>query len=216
MIYAENIFVFLIAPFIVGLFLLKEESKRFVGFFIIGATICLLSSYINSFFAGACGMSSIEAIIKITPMIEEVMKALPLLFYMIIFLPKQENMLQSALALSIGFATFENCCYVVSNGADDFYFVLIRGFSVGIMHILCGIMLGYALGFCSTRKSFTWLGVFSSITLCISYHAIYNLIVSGEDTWQLYGYFLPFITIIVVALVRILMPIINPTKQSIP
>ncbi|MFI3325381.1 MAG: PrsW family glutamic-type intramembrane protease [Clostridia bacterium] len=209
MIYAENILVFLVAPFIIGLFLLKGESRRFVAFFLVGSTVCLLSSYINSFIAGVCEMSSVDAIIKVTPMIEEVMKALPLLFYMIIFVPKKDNILMCSIATGIGFATFENCCYVVTQGADDFYFVLIRGFAVGIMHILCSLALGYSLGFGTRQKHFSWLGVFASVSICISYHAIYNLLVSGEGAWQFYGYFMPFVTAVVIIIIKNLMPIIK-------
>lgn len=214
MIYAENILVLLVAPFFVGLFFLKREMKRFVGFFLIGAIICLLSSYINSFIAGLYGMPSIDAIIKITPVIEEVMKSLPLLFCMIIFTPKKEIIFHSAIALSIGFATFENCCYIVNHGAEDIYFILIRGFSVGTMHLLCGAMMGFALAFSISKKVISWIAIYASITLCISYHAIYNLIVSGGDHWQLYGYFLPFATVILLLIIKHSLPLIRHPKTT--
>ncbi len=209
MIYAENIFIFLAAPFIVGFFLMKGESRRFIGFFLVGAITCLLSSYINSFIASLCGMTSTEAIIKITPIIEEVMKVLPLLFYIIIFIPVRETIFASSIAIGIGFATFENCCYVVTNGADDIYFVLIRGFAVGIMHILCAAVIGFTLGFGNNQKHFSWIGVFASVSICISYHAIYNLMVSGSSLWQMYGYFMPFVTAVIVIIIINLMPIIR-------
>ncbi|MFI3236556.1 MAG: PrsW family glutamic-type intramembrane protease [Lachnospiraceae bacterium] len=205
MIYAENILVLLVAPFVVGFFLLKGESRRFVGFFSVGALICLLASCMNSFVAGICGMSSTEAIIKITPVIEEVMKVLPLLFYMIVFLPKKDDIFKSSVALGIGFATYENCCYVISMGADDFYFILIRGFAVGIMHILCAVALGFALGFSDRQTHFAWLGVFASVSACIAYHSIYNLMVSGNATWQIYGFFMPFATVVMILVVKNIM-----------
>lgn len=208
MIYAENVLIFLIAPFVAGLFLLKGESRRFVGFFLTGAVICLLSSYINSFVAGVLGLSSIEAIIEITPMVEEVMKALPLLFFMIIFTPKKETIFQCAIAVGIGFATFENCCYVITQGAEDITFVLIRGFAVGIMHVLCAAMLGFALSFGNAQQHFAWLGVFASIAICITYHSVYNLMVSGGGAWQLYGYFMPFLTIIGIIFIKNLLPLL--------
>lgn len=209
MIYAENIFIFLVAPFIVGLFLLKGETRRFIGFFLVGSVACLLSSYINSFIAGVCDMTSTQAIVKVTPIIEEVMKVLPLLFYMIIFMPEKNRIFKCSVALGIGFATFENCCYVVANGADDIYFVLIRGFAVGIMHVLCAVVLGFALGFGARRNHFSWIGVFASVSICVSYHAIYNLMVSGGERWQLYGYFMPFVMVIVIVIAKTLLPIIK-------
>ncbi len=208
MIYAENILIFLVAPFVTGLFLLRGESRRFVGFFLMGALVCLLSSYINSFVAGMLGMSSIEAMIQITPAVEEIMKALPLLFFMIVFIPQKETIFQCAVAVGIGFATFENCCYVITNGAGDITFVLIRGFAVGIMHVLCAAMLGFSLGFGDTQTHFTWLGVFASVAICVTYHSVYNLMISGGGVWQLYGYFMPFLTAVGIIFIKNLLPLL--------
>lgn len=212
MIYTENILIFLAAPFVIGLFLLRGESRRFVTFFLVGTVVCLLSSYINSFFTALCGMTSTEAIVEITPIVEEVMKALPLLFYMIIFTPSKNTIFKCAIATGIGFATFENCCYVVTQGAGDIYFVLIRGFAVGIMHILCSAVLGFVLGIGKNQNHFSWVGVFASVSICISYHAVYNLMVSGNGTWQLYGYFMPFVSAVAIIVVKNLMPILKKNK----
>lgn len=124
-------------------------------------------------------MTAIEATIKITPIIEEMTKALPLLFYMIVFTPSKERIFHCAIAIGIGFATYENCCYVVANGATDLYFVLIRGFAVGIMHLLCAAVLGYIFGLGDEQSHFSWIGVYTGVCICVSYHAIYNLMVSG-------------------------------------
>ncbi len=205
MIYLENILIVLSAPFIIGLFLLKGETNQFIGFFLIGLITSFLSSYVNSFVALLFGMDPMEAVVKITPMIEELLKNIPLVFYMFIFMPKPENIFKLSVAIGIGFATFENCCYVVNNGADSFYFVLIRGFSAGIMHILCAVLLGFALSKLTiSHKFFYWVGIYTSMGICITYHAIYNLLVSSQSNYQLIGYFMPIVTVcIVVTLINI-------------
>ncbi len=199
MIYLENILIFLSAPFFIGIFLLQGEARRFILFFLLGLIASFLSAYVNSFVVLIFNFDSMEAVIKITPMIEELLKSLPLIFYMIIFSPKSENIFKLSVAIGIGFATFENCCYVVNNGADTFYFVLIRGFSAGIMHILCAVLLGFALGKITiSNKFFYWVGIYTSIAICITYHAIYNLLVSFQSNWQLIGYFMPIVTVAVI------------------
>ena len=202
MTYAENILIFLLAPLVIGFLLLKGETKRFIGFFLVGAVICLLSSYINSFIVGISGMPQTESLIKLTPVVEELMKAFPLLFYAIIFMPDNENIFKSAVAVGIGFATFENCCFIVGSGADNLSFVLIRGFAAGIVHILCAAGFGCGLSLMTTRKHLPWYGIFASLCISTTYHSIYNLLVSANGTAQTIGYFMPFITAVLVIVIK--------------
>lgn len=202
MTYAENILIFLVAPLVIGFFLLKGETKRFIGFFLTGAVICLFSSYINSFIAGISGMPQEEVLIKLTPMVEELMKALPVLFYVIVFMPNNESIFKSAIAVGLGFATFENCCFIVGNGAENLSFVLIRGFAAGIVHTLCAASLGCGLSLMNTRKHLPWYGAFASLCICITYHAIYNLLVSANGFWQRIGYIMPFAMAVMIIIVK--------------
>jgi RsiW-degrading membrane proteinase PrsW (M82 family) len=212
MTYAENILIVLIAPLVIGFFLLKGETKRFIGFFLAGTVICLLSSYINSFLAGISAMPQEEVMIKLTPMVEEVMKALPLLFYVIVFAPDNEHIFKAAIAVALGFATFENCCFVVGAGAENLSFVLTRGFAAGIVHTICGAAFGCGLSLMNTRKHLPGYGIFASLCLCITYHAIYNLVVSANGTWQRIGYFMPFITAVLVIVLKYIVSLIIKRK----
>ena len=75
------------------------------------------------------------------------MKLLPLLFYLWVFEPDPRALPGAAIAIAVGFATFENVCYLAENGADNFTFLLIRGFSAGALHILCGILSGFGVSY---------------------------------------------------------------------
>ena len=86
------------------------------------------------------------AAIEITPVCEEVMKLLPLLFFYLIFEPEPKEMPAAAIAIAVGFATFENVCYLTENGAANFNFLLIRGISAGALHLLCGVLSGFGAG----------------------------------------------------------------------
>ena len=44
--------------------------------------------------------------------------------------------------IALVFATFENVCYLIQNGADRFSFIFFRGFGTGAMHVLCGLIVG--------------------------------------------------------------------------
>ncbi|MFI3313864.1 MAG: PrsW family glutamic-type intramembrane protease [Eubacteriales bacterium] len=194
MIYAENILIFLGAPLLIGLIMLKGETRRFIGFFLLGTVVCLLCSYINAFVTAVTNTDVTQSVIKLTPIVEEVMKALPLLFYIAVFLPKNDEILSSSLALGIGFATFENCCLVTISGADSLSYALVRGFAAGTMHILCAAILGHALTLSNARRYLLPMGTFASVAIAITFHAIYNLLVSAEGTWKILGYFMPLVT----------------------
>ena len=48
--------------------------------------VCMLSAYVNSFFMSAYGADEMIAAIEITPVCEELIKLLPLLFYFLMSL----------------------------------------------------------------------------------------------------------------------------------
>ena len=70
-----------------------------------------------------------------------------LLFYFLIFGPEKKQVTHAAIALAVGFATFENVCYLTENGASQFSFLLNRGISAGALHILCGILIGCGMAY---------------------------------------------------------------------
>ncbi len=201
MIYAENVLVFLVAPMTVGLFFLKGETRGFIAMFLVGAVACLLCTYVNTFVT-ALASDVEESVIRLTPIVEECMKALPLLFCFVVFQMNQDDIWKAAVSLGIGFATFENCCHVIMNGADSFSYMLIRGFAAGIMHVICAMIFGYSLMLLHTRRYILALGAFSAICMCITYHSIYNLLVSSYGTWQTLGYIMPLVTITIVLVIR--------------
>jgi hypothetical protein len=75
---------------------------------------------------------------EITPVVEEIMKLLPLLFYLLVFEPEAGAGADAMLVIAVSFATFENVCWLVENGAEQLDFLLLRGFGTGAMHVVCG------------------------------------------------------------------------------
>ena len=87
MTYIENIFICLAIPMLLSLFFTKGSTRTYTIFVIAGMGMCLLSAYVNSFFMGIYRADTTIAAIEITPFCEEVMKLLPLLFFILIFEP---------------------------------------------------------------------------------------------------------------------------------
>ena len=112
MTYIENIFICIAIPLILSLFFRTGKERRFTAFVIVGMGICLLSAYVSSFFVGYYGAGSVASVVEITPVCEEVMKVLPLLFYLAVFEPNPRDITSASLGIAVGFGTFENVCYL--------------------------------------------------------------------------------------------------------
>ena len=197
MIYMEYIFVCMIAPLLIAIFMLKGEARRFIGFFILGIAACLLSAYINSFVAvnlndqGHVSLTFSQMLVQVTPVLEEMMKALPVFFFIALVRPGREDIVPVAIAVGLGFATFENIYYITQYGATDFAFALIRGFSAGVMHTICAAILGYGMARIYERKWIVLPGALALICAASTFHAIYNLLSSSYGAWRTAGYILP-------------------------
>ena len=191
MTYIENIFICIAIPLILSLFFRTGKERRFTIFVIVGMGICLLSAYVSSFFVGYYGASSVASVVEITPVCEEVMKVLPLLFYLVVFEPNPGDITSAALGIAVGFGTFENVCYLTENGAESFSILLIRGISAGALHILCGIAVGYGVAHVFRRSWIALTGTVGIVDACIVFHGVYNLLISGDGGWKTAGYLFP-------------------------
>lgn len=206
MTYVENIFICLAIPMILSLFFTKGATRFFTIFVTIGMGVCLLSAYVSSFFMGCYGVDMTGTAIEITPVCEEVMKLLPLLFFLLIFEPEKQYVPMAALAIAVGFATLENVCYLTENGADNFYFLLIRGVSAGALHILCGVASGFGMAYVFWHRWLALTGTVGILGTCVSFHAIYNLLVMAGGTFRLAGYVFPSVLLVCFYIMKRLIP----------
>ena len=127
MAHIENIFICITVPLLISLFFIKGKQRSFTMFICIGIRICMASAYVNSFFMTMYGADAVSTAIQIAPVCEEIMKLLPLLFFILIFEPRPGEIIPAAIAIAAGFATFENVCYLSENGAGDIALLLVRG-----------------------------------------------------------------------------------------
>ena len=203
MTYIENIFTCLAIPLLLPVFFTK---RRFTLFVVIGMGICLISAYISSFFMGYYDAEATIAAIEITPVCEEVMKLLPLLFFLFVFEPKPKELPGAAIAIAVGFATFENVCYLTENGAANFSFMLIRGISAGALHILCGILSGFGISYVFRRRWLALTGIVGILGACVGFHGIYNLLVTADGAWKTAGYLFPSLLIVLLFAAKQILP----------
>lgn len=209
MAHTENIFICITVPLLISLFFIKGKQRSFTMFICIGMSICMASAYVNSFFMTMYGADAVSTAIQIAPVCEEIMKLLPLLFFILIFEPRPGEIIPAAIAIAAGFATFENVCYLSENGAGDIALLLVRGVSAGALHILCGIAMGYGIAYVFKQHWLAAAGTLGILGANIVFHAIYNLLVTSDSAWQEVGYIFPSLLILCIFVLKGLLPKIN-------
>ena len=192
--YIENVYICLAAPLLIAVICSKGKARQLLLFFFSGMTVCLLSSYVSTFLAAVQGMGTLEASLMIAPPVEECMKLLPFLFYLLIFEPEKERISGCVLMIAVGFATFENVCYMTQNGAESLMHLMIRGFGAGAMHVICGALLAGGLMLLWNRLWLRVAGTVGLLTVAITYHGIYNILVSQPGIPAIIGYLIPLTT----------------------
>ena len=183
--YIENSYICLVAPLILAIMCLRREARTSLIFVLAGMTTCLLSAYISTFIAGMLGVDPASASYEISPIVEEIMKSLPLLFYLLVFVPEKKRAISGALLVAVGFATFENVCFLISYGTSELLRLLIRGFGTGAMHVVCGMVVAMGMFLLWDRVWLQVVGAFALLCSVITFHALFNIFVNqtGVTFW---------------------------------
>ncbi len=200
--YIENIYICLAAPILAACIFLRGRSRRVMIFMLAGISMCLLSSYVSTFIAAVCGAGKLTAIIEIAPTIEEVMKFLPILFYVVVFAPdNKDETAHMVMVTAVGFATFENVCYLTANGAGNLFDLAIRGFGTGMMHVVASVMMSLGMIYLWEQLWIRLIGTIGLLSLAGTFHAVYNILVtqSGYVAWI--GYLIPILTAVLIVMI---------------
>ncbi|MBR4168543.1 MAG: PrsW family intramembrane metalloprotease [Lachnospiraceae bacterium] len=194
MIYAENILICIAIPLFVSLLFVRGEVRRYLAAFLFGMGVCLLAAYISSFLGDTVGMTENDTAVYLSPVVEELMKLLPLGFFTVMIAPKERRQTMLAVAVGAGFATFENCCYILTSGAENLGYILIRGFAVGVMHIMSILALSMWFLIAKRLKVFNFSSITVGVSIAMIFHGLYNLLVSKPGISTVLGFLMPPLT----------------------
>ncbi len=188
-------FICLAVPLSMMMLLLPSKSRQVIGFMIIGSVMALCAGEYNSLIVDVFHMPIFQATVTYTPMIEELLKMLPVLFYATVVSDHRESLLSISMAVGIGFALLENSYVMLQNPNNvDFAFALGHGFGSALVHGICTAAIGYGLSFVKKKKKVFYTGTFGLYSVACIYHAIYNLLVQSD--YQIGGLLLPILTYI--------------------
>ena len=193
MIYSENLLLCIAVPLLIAVPFTRSGVRHTILSFLTGMVVCLLAAYISGFFKTLSTMGPKDTAVYISPVVEEIMKLLPLLFYLFVNRPKDDELLQMAVAVGVGFSTFENCCYLLAVGTESLSFTLIRGMAVGVMHIVSILFFAFGLVLIRRFRAITFPAVVGALALSSTFHGLYNLLVSEPGITSRIGYCLPMV-----------------------
>lgn len=190
------------APLVLMSALADAKSRRLFGFMILGMYIAVLASEINALLALLLGdaMDYFHLTITITPVCEEILKALPLLFTAVVFCDNRDRLFQRAMSIGLGFAILENTFILIKNVESvSLLWAMIRGFSSGLMHALCTLSIGIGISLVKRRRKLFVCSTFAWLMVASIYHSTYNMLVQS-DYWYV-GVAIPAISYLPVAVV---------------
>lgn len=190
------LYICMFVPILLTVPLINRSSRSIMVFILLGISSALFISEINGVLLQLYDNDMLFVTTTITPVTEEIIKAIPVLFFAFLFSDNRDRLLTVSFAMGIGFALFENSYILIVNiDSISFGWALARGFSTALMHGLCTATVGYGMSLVRKKKKLFLCGTFSLLMLSIIYHGSYNMLVQ-ENNYKYYGFLLPVLTYI--------------------
>lgn len=184
------IFICFAVPLALMLPLLHDQSRRLVAFMLLGAAIAVSSAELNGAIRSILGLSALDVSLKTAPLLEELLKAFPVLLYAIFGSDDQKKVLPLGMSVGIGFAILENTYLLVGNLLSvSLGWALIRGLATSLMHGMCTFIIGCGIIFVRKQKKLFYTGTFGLLAVAVTFHSTFNLLI--QSRWNRIGMFLP-------------------------
>ena len=176
------LFISIAVPLAMMLFICTGRTRSLLIFIVIGLVVALFCGELNAIVIDALPFSYVFCVTNITPLIEEICKAVPILFFTIVYRPKRQQLLENAIAVGVGFAVLENAFVFAKSGASiTLVTAVLRGFGAGLMHGICTLLIGLGLSYIHVRKKVFYSGSLALLSMAVLFHSLYNQLVSSGN-----------------------------------
>ena len=157
-----------------------KYSKKFLLFLLIGLTTCLVSAQINTLLMNKFEMDSLNYSITISPINEEILKSIPLIYFALVFAKKDDQIMPLAFAIGLGFGILENIIIYCNNMHSlNLTWAIIRGIGASLMHSACTAMIAMGISYIFNKKRSLIIGMIGLFAAAILYHAMFNAFVQS-------------------------------------
>ena len=188
------LFVSVFVPILLMACLIEKKARQPIIFVLIGIFVSVFAAEVNGLLRTLLPMSTFEVTIVVTPITEEILKAVPILVFAIVLDAKKEALFTAAMAVGIGFAVLENAYYLLNDASFNMIDAIIRAFGAGLMHGMCTLLIGVGISFVKKKSKIFAVGTFALLSTAITYHGIYNMLVQSD--YRAVGFLLPISTYI--------------------
>lgn len=186
------LFVSVFVPILLMACLIEKKARQPIIFVLIGIFVSVFAAEVNGLLRTLLPLSTYEITIIVTPITEEILKAIPILVFATVLTAKKEAVFTASMAVGIGFAVLENAYYLLNDASFNMIDAVIRAFGAGLMHGMCTLLVGVGISFVKKKSKIFLVGTFALLSTAITYHGIYNMLVQSD--LQVIGYLLPIST----------------------
>jgi len=199
------LFICIALPMIPMLFILPDKQSRLIlGYIMIGETVCLIAGAVNNLLLQVFGNDTVYVTTTVTPICEEVLKAIPVLYFAVLFSAKREVLLSISFACGIGFAILENAVILTQSfGQVSITWALGRVIGAALMHGACTALVGMGISYVHMRKKLFFCGTFALLVTAVLYHSTFNVLVQSD--YSIAGFLMPaalYIPVVVSEIIR--------------
>ena len=188
------LFVSVFVPVMLMACLIEKKARQPIVFVLAGIFISVFAAEVNGLLCMLLPMNTFEVTIIVTPITEEILKAVPILIFATVLDAKKEALFTAAMAVGIGFAVLENAYYLLNDASFNMIDAIIRAFGAGLMHGMCTLLIGVGISFVKKKSKIFVVGTFALLSTAITYHGIYNMLVQSD--YRAVGFLLPISTYI--------------------
>jgi RsiW-degrading membrane proteinase PrsW (M82 family) len=188
------LFISISIPLLLMALLMEKKARLPISFMIIGIFVSVFASEVNGLLSKLLSMDMYSKTVIVTPVSEELLKALPILYYAVVISDKRERLFTASMALGIGFALLENAYFLLNSDNFTIIIAVIRAFGAGLMHGMCTLLVGVGISFVRKKRKLFAVGTFGLLSTAIVYHGIYNILIQSE--FSILGALLPIATYI--------------------
>ena len=200
------VFICFALPFLLGIPIVRKQTRQVLLFTFIGMCCCLFISEVNGLMNSLIGQDLFYVTTNITPLTEELIKMLPILIYAVFISSERQTLLTIAFMTGLGFALLENSTIlvetVVVHGSIDILWALIRTLGAGLLHSLCTTAVGVGISFIRDQKKIFLCGSFALLSLAVVYHSVYNTLIQSD--YKYLGAAMPMLTYLAIIIVLVI------------
>lgn len=195
------LFVSVSIPILLMTLLVEKKARLPIAFMLIGIFVSVFAAEVNGLLTKALSVELYSITAVVTPVSEELLKALPILYYALVISYKREKLFTASMATGIGFAVLENAFYLLNYPNFTMLSAIIRAFGAGLMHGMCTLLVGVGISFIKKKRKLFAVGTFGLLSTAIVYHGVYNILIQSK--FSTVGALLPIATYIPFVIWRI-------------